>query len=430
MSPSPCPDLLDAQARLASHGWIAPKAENFRHLPPPPASAWLAPPATPTTTPTTEPSDPTESWHVRALDAAQADQFITQYLNPAIPAQRAMLFRGLPWPDESDAAHFGWMHRATCQRGLRVHIAGDPARHAAAPLRLMLHIAPAAPFDAPLLVIDVAAGAHCVLLEQHAFDPSANGGVQNLDLHIRLGQGARLQHLRTVAPAPHDRLAHQLHVTLAEGAHYDQALLASGSAYHLQRTQIDLHQPGSAARMGAALLAADATLDQQIALSHTAADTYSAVESLLLASGKAHAVLNAHTLIAPGADNANVRQRLCAIPTSGQPRVVLRPHMEIHHDQVQAAHGATYGALPDEALFYARQRGLDEASALALILQGLQRAVLERALDDPELLTGMSAAPSRLKQARTAARQGEGTPLNLDAALARMTQQHLARSTA
>jgi len=42
----------------------------------------------------------------------------------------------------------------------------------------------------------------------------------------------------------------------------------------------------------------------------------------------------------------------------------------------------------------------------------------------------MSAAPSRLKQARTAARQGEGTPLNLDAALARMTQQHLARSTA
>ena len=38
MSPSPCPDLLDAQARLASHGWIAPKAENFRHLPPPPAS--------------------------------------------------------------------------------------------------------------------------------------------------------------------------------------------------------------------------------------------------------------------------------------------------------------------------------------------------------------------------------------------------------
>lgn len=400
MRHTPCPDLLDAQARLASHGWIAPKAENFRHLPPPSASAWLPP--------TSGLNDPSEGWHVRALDAAQADQFITQYLDPTVPAQRTMLFRGLPWPDESDAAHFGWMHRATCQRGLRLHIAGDPAQHAPAPLQLVLDIAAPALFDAPLVVIDVAAGAYCVLLEQHAFDSNRIGGVQNLDLHIRLGRGARLQHLRTVAPAPLDRLAHQLHVTLAEGAHYDQALLASGSAYHLQRTQIDLHQPGSAVRIGAALLVADATLDHQIALSHTAADTHSAVESLLLASGKAHAVLNAHTLIAPGADSANVRQRLSAIPTSGQPRVVLRPHMEIHHDQVQAAHGATYGALPEEALFYARQRGLDEASALALILQGLQRAVLERTLDDPEILASM----------------------DLDAALARMTHLHLARSTA
>ncbi|MBK9573558.1 MAG: SufD family Fe-S cluster assembly protein [Rhodoferax sp.] len=398
MRHTPCPDLLDAQARLASHGWIRPKAENFRHLPPPPACTWLPP--------TSESNDPTEGWQVRALNATQADQFITQWLNPAIPAQRSLLFRGLPWPDESDAAHFGWMHRATCQRGLRLHIAGDPGQHAAAPLQLVLQIAPPALFDAPLVVIDVAAGANCVLLEQHAFDPDRTGGVQNLDLHIRLGRGARLRHLRTVAPAPGDRLAHQLHVTLAEAARYDQALLASGSAYHLQRTQIDLNQPRSAARIGAALMVADATLDQQVAVAHSAADTHSAVESLLLASGKSHAVLNAHTLLAPGADDANVGQRLSAIPTSGQPRVVLRPHMEIHHDQVQAAHGATYGALPEEALFYARQRGLDEASALALILLGLQRAVLERALDDHEWLTGM----------------------NLDAALSRMTQQHLARS--
>jgi Fe-S cluster assembly protein SufD len=74
---------------------------------------------------------------------------------------------------------------------------------------------------------------------------------------------------------------------------------------------------------------------------------------------------NAHTRIAPGAAQADVRQRLVGIPTGGQPKLVLRPHLEIHHDQVQAAHGATWGALPDEALFYARQRGLDERSAAA-----------------------------------------------------------------
>jgi Fe-S cluster assembly protein SufD len=74
-------------------------------------------------------------------------------------------------------------------------------------------------------------------------------------------------------------------------------------------------------------------------------------------------VANAYTRIAAGADDASVRQRLSGIALAGQPRMVLRPHLEILHDQVQAVHGATWGALPADALFYAGQRGLDEATA-------------------------------------------------------------------
>ena len=117
-----------------------------------------------------------------------------------------------------------------------------------------------------------------------------------------------------------------------------------------------------------------------------AAHSASAVESLALAQGSARAVSNAYTRIAAGADEADVRQRLSGIPLGGQPRLTLRPHLEILHDNVQAAHGATWGALPADALFYARQRGLDEASARALITEGMARAVLERGLDDSELL--------------------------------------------
>jgi Fe-S cluster assembly protein SufD len=88
--------------------------------------------------------------------------------------------------------------------------------------------------------------------------------------------------------------------------------------------------------------------------------------------------------MAPGCSEAATRQRLDGIPTGGQPRIVLRPHLEIHHDEVQAAHGATWGALPEDALFHARQRGLDEASAKTLIVGGLARAVLARAVDDAQ----------------------------------------------
>ena len=397
MNNAPCPDATDARARLASHGWIKANAENFRHLPPPALSVWLPDPSAKIA--------PTVGWTVKPWAPTMQDQYQAQYLDPTDPGQRATLFKGLPWPNESDAAHFGWVHRATCQRGLRLRIGehGGSQPPSQETVQLVLRIEPPALFDAPLLVIEVAPGMHCVLLEQHDFDSDRAGGVQNLEVHIQLGRGAHLEHLRAVYPGSGDRLAHHIHVEMAEDAHYDQVLLASGSAYHLQRTRLDLKQPRSQARIGAALLVTNATLDHQVALSHTAANSHSAVEALLLAAGQTRAVLNAHTLIAPGSDEAAVRQCLSAIPTSGQPRVVLRPHMEIQHDQVQASHGATFGALPEEALFYARQRGLDEVGALALILEGLQTAVLERALENPEILQAMK----------------------LDDLLGRMTHQHL-----
>ncbi|MCY1379744.1 FeS assembly protein SufD [compost metagenome] len=71
---------------------------------------------------------------------------------------------------------------------------------------------------------------------------------------------------------------------------------------------------------------------------------------------------------------------------------MLRPHLEIHHDQVQAAHGATWGALPEDALFYARQRGLDERSARGLIIEGMASALFARAFGDPQFIESLDLA--------------------------------------
>jgi Fe-S cluster assembly protein SufD len=161
--------------------------------------------------------------------------------------------------------------------------------------------------------------------------------------------------------------------------------MAAGSGYHLQRTELELHAARASAAVGSVLFAAGSALEQQVRVSHQAEHTRSAVEALVLASGSARSVVNAHTRIAPGAAQADARQRLCGIPTGGQPKLVLRPHFEIHHDQVQAAHGATWGALPEDALFYACQRGLDETQARALIINGMAQAVFDRTFGDPAL---------------------------------------------
>lgn len=335
-------------------------------------------------------------WRLETPGAAQQGLVEVEWLDASDAVQRARLFAGIASPGDGDVGRFAWAHRAMCRRGLRLRI-GDETVPAGGrqgeTVSLVLRRHVQAALEAPMLVIDVSPGTRCVLLESHEYGALAGAAVQNLDVHVNLGSAASLQHLRVVAPAPYDSVVHRVHARLERGASYNQALIACGSGYHLQRTELDLHGAQASARSGAALFAADAALEQQVETIHGGVHTSSAVEALVLASGKARGVVNAYSRIAAGADEASVHQRLSGIPTGGQPRLVLRPHLEINHDKVEAVHGATWGALPEEALFYARQRGLDERSARALIMEGLLAAVLERSLDDPETTQVLGLSP-------------------------------------
>jgi len=382
-------EVLTARERLASIGWIPGRSEYFRHLPPPGMEVWLGDGSEMSAADPVvhEPAD--AGWTLESLGTARQGLVEAQWLDAADATQRSQLFAGIAAPGDSDADRFAWAHQALCRRGLRLRIGGGKASaegEAGETVSLALRRQAQTALEAPTLVIDVLPGMHCVLLETHERGASMDAVVQNLDVHVTLGAGASLQHLRVATPAPGDRIVHRVHARLGRGARYDQALIACGSSYHLQRTELDLHAAQGSARTGAALFAAGTALEQQVEVLHRGADTTSDVEALVLASGKARAVVNAYSRIAAGADEASVRQRLSGIPTDGQPRLVLRPHLEINHDKVQAVHGATWGALPEDALFYARQRGLNESSARALIIKGLLTALLERSLGDPDVL--------------------------------------------
>ena len=374
-------DALAARSHLAAHGWIPRNAEAFRHLPPPDAALWLGErdPLPP------DPAPAPRGWDLAPVPASAASAVDARWLDAADPAQRRELLAGLPLSGDDAAAPFAWAHRALLRQGLRLRVRPLPD---GGELYLRVRQRPGDAIEAPLLVIELEPGARCVLLETHEADGAAapSARVQNLQVHVMAGEDASLRHLRVALPRAQDQLAHHVHVRLQAGAVYEQALLAGGSGYHLQRTVLDLDHPQARARTGGVLLAADACIDHQVCVHHGARDTTSGVDVLALGSGSAKLVANAHTTIAPGADDANARQRLAGVPTRGQPRVVLRPHLEIHHDQVQAAHGATWGALPEDALFYARQRGIAEADAKAMIAMGMGAAVFARALGDADAL--------------------------------------------
>lgn len=379
-------DALAARSHLDREGWIPRSSEPFRHLPPPQASVWLGDEPDATCTATRLEG----GWQLHPVPTTPGVSVEARWLDAADAGQRRELFAGLPPPGDGPAAPYAWAHRALVRDGLRLRIGGQARGDA--PVWLRLDRQPGAAVEAPLLVIELLPGARCVLVESHERQPRdpngacSHGTVQNLQVHVRLGEGASLQHLRVALPGADDHIAHHVDVRLERDAVYEQCLLAGGSRYHLQRLVFDLNGARAAARTAGVLLAADAALDQQVQVRHGAPHTRSGVHTLALGSGAARMVANAHATIEPGSDEAQVRQRLTGIPTGGQPKLVLRPHLEIHHDQVQASHGATWGALPQEALFHARQRGLGERAAKAMILQGLAGAALAGALGEPGVL--------------------------------------------
>lgn len=390
-------DALSARHRLGAEGWISPRAESFRHLPPPQAEIWLGGGIDAPGSDCEAPPLAGAGWTLHPVGSRPTGGVDARWLDATDAAQRAELFGGLVLPTAGDAAPFAWAHRALCTQGLRLRI-GDStggAQRADDIVWLQLHRKPRTPVEAPLLVIELAEGAQCVLVEVHDRDPLACSHVvtQNLQVHLRLGRGATLRHLRLTSPGAHDQWAHHVHARLDRGATYEQLLIAAGSGYHLQHCTLDLHGERASANLGSVLFAADAKLQQLVHAAHQAAQTRSVVEALVFASGSARTVVGAYTRIAPGATETDARQRLAGIPTAGQPRLILQPHLEISHDQVQAAHGATWGALPEDALFYAGQRGLDQTQARALILDGMAQAVVARTLGDASLPAALEIEP-------------------------------------
>lgn len=59
-----------------------------------------------------------------------------------------------------------------------------------------------------------------------------------------------------------------------------------------------------------------------------------------------------------------------------------KPELEIYADDVKCAHGASVGELDPEQLFYALSRGLDPASAKALLLEGFVMQLWDEAPED------------------------------------------------
>lgn len=89
-----------------------------------------------------------------------------------------------------------------------------------------------------------------------------------------------------------------------------------------------------------------------------------------LAAGEAEGRFEGMVYVATDAQRTDARQQNRNMLLSDTARIDTLPQLEIYADDVKCTHGATVGQMDQEAIYYMRQRGIDEQQARRLQLAG------------------------------------------------------------
>lgn len=224
--------------------------------------------------------------------------------------------------------------------------------------------------------LEIGEGADVRIVE-HVFSTGAHSNLGTSTMSIALARGAQLAHVRLQDDAPGATLFAHTDAALAEDARYRRLDLELGAGLSRHEFGCRLLGEGAGVQADGVLLGAGRRhVDTRLNIDHAVGNTRCDLTWRGLAADRSRAVLHGGILIRAGADGSAAALSSKNLLLSEQAEIDAQPVLEIHADEVQAAHGAAVGGLDQTALFYLRSRGLPEADARAMLTKAFVRDVL------------------------------------------------------
>jgi len=225
--------------------------------------------------------------------------------------------------------------------------------------------------------LTVKAGQSATLLE--SYEGQGNGYVAYVPMRIVVEAGASLERIVIADDAAEGVTLSVAEVRIEERAKFHQTVLTSGA--RLQRFETHVRHPGANAEVrldGIYLLRDGRHSDQTTVVTHAGTDGVTVQLTKGVVRDQARGVFQGRIVVEEGADRTDARMGHHALILSDRAEVDAKPELEIYADDVACAHGNTVGALDEDALFYARQRGMPEAEARALLTEAFIGEVIDR----------------------------------------------------
>lgn len=231
-----------------------------------------------------------------------------------------------------------------------------------------------------------------LIVVEHLRAATPAAALVNTVSHVHVKRGAQLRHARVQTAASGGTQVLHTEAVLAGDAVYRRVDLELGAA--LSRHALNVSLQGRGAQLAAnGVLLADGRrhLDTRLGVDHAAPGTGCDLRWRGLGAGRGRVVFHGGILIRAGADGTAASLSNKNLLLSEGAEIDAQPVLEIHADEVQAAHGATVGQLDRTSLFYLRSRGIPEAEARALLVAAFCRETL--AVLDDERLPALLEAP-------------------------------------
>ena len=225
--------------------------------------------------------------------------------------------------------------------------------------------------------IVVKAGVSATLLESH--EGRGHRYLANHLIEIFLEDGAGLERIVMLDDADEGVSVTTAAVTLAPSAKFAQTILTTGA--RRQRIETRVAHPGAHADLrldGIYLLDKQRHADLTTQVTHGGVDGTTSQLTKGMVADQARGVFQGRIIVQPGADQTDARMGHHALIMSDKAEVDAKPELLIFADDVSCAHGNTIGALDEQAIFYARQRGIPELEARAMLTEAFVGEVVER----------------------------------------------------
>jgi Fe-S cluster assembly protein SufD len=209
-------------------------------------------------------------------------------------------------------------------------------------------------------------------------------GLLNSVVELSVGQAATLRYVNTQDISEKAWIFATQRAQVERDGRLDWAALGFGSARGKVRMETKLAGPGSEARVTGGYAGGPGQhLDFDTLQEHAAPNTNSDLAFRGVLAAGSTAVWRGMIKVDPGAQQTDAFQESRNLLLSTEAHADAIPGLEILADDVRCTHAAAIAQVDKDQLFYLTSRGLGEAAAKTLIIEGFLESLVERLAEGP-----------------------------------------------